>query len=73
MFGIQENGYDKKSVDDYISKLKNEIMEQKLSILEREQRYLDYKEKSDELENREKNLYKAVKALLVDKNESNKD
>ena len=63
MFDIQENGYDKKSVDEYISKLKNEIMQQKLSILEREQRYLDYKEKSDELENREKNLYKAVKAL----------
>lgn len=63
MFDIQENGYDKKSVDEYISKLKNEIMEQKLSILEREQKYLDYKDKSDELENRERNLYKAVKAL----------
>lgn len=63
MFATQENGYDKKSVDEYISRLKNEIMEQKLSILEREQKYLDYREKSAELENRERNLYRAVKAL----------
>ena len=63
MFQLQSNGYDRKSVDDYISKLKSEIMEQKLTMLENEQKYLDYKEKSSELENKERNLYKAVKAL----------
>lgn len=63
MFQTQLNGYDKKSVDEYISKLKNEIMEQKLSILDNEQKYLDYREKRAELETKEKNLYKAVKAF----------
>lgn len=63
MFQTQLNGYDKKSVDDYIAKLKNEIMEQKLTILDNEQKYLDYREKKSELESRERNLYKAVRAL----------
>lgn len=63
MFQNQENGYDRKSVDEYIAKLKNEIMEQKLSLLDNEQKYLDYREKLSELENREKNLYKAVAAF----------
>jgi len=63
MFETQYNGYDRKSVDEYISKLKNEIMEQKLSILDNEQKYMDYREKRAELETRERNLYKAVKAF----------
>ncbi len=63
MFETQYNGYDRKSVDEYIAKLKNEIMEQKLSILDNEQKYMDYREKRAELETRERNLYKAVKAF----------
>ena len=63
MFQTSYNGYDRKSVDEYIAKLKSEIMEQKLSILDNEQRYMDYREKQAELETKERNLYKAVKAL----------
>ena len=57
MFQTSYNGYDRKSVDEYIAKLKSEIMEQKLSILDNEQRYMDYREKQAELETKERNLY----------------
>jgi len=63
MFQTEYNGYDRKSVNEYIAKLKSEIMEQKLSILDNEQKYMDYREKRAELESRERNLYKAVRAF----------
>ena len=38
MFKSEFNGYDREEVDEYINKLKAEIMEQKLSILESEKK-----------------------------------
>ena len=44
MFSVESNGYSKEEVEKYISKLKSELMEKKLSLLDSEQRILDLKQ-----------------------------
>ena len=67
MFSYQNEGYNKDEVDKYIAKLKAEyeakLMEEKLKVLESENKLLDFKKKSYELENREKNIMSALDAF----------
>lgn len=64
MFSTEYNGYNKREVDSYISKLKAEqeaaLMEEKLKVLESEKKLLDYRSKSYELENRERSIMSAL-------------
>ena len=64
MFSTEYNGYSKTEVDRYIAKLKREheasLMEEKLKVLESEKRLLDFKNKSYDLESREKNIMSAL-------------
>ena len=63
MFAFEENGYNKSEVDLYIGKLKAELMEKKLSLLNSEQKVLDLTQKQEEVDNKERRILKAVKAL----------
>ena len=63
MFELEENGYNKNEVDVYISRLKAELMQKKLSLLSSEQKVLDLEQKQDEVEQKEKNLLKVLKAI----------
>lgn len=67
MFESEENGYNRAEVDKYIATLKaqheSKLMEEKLKVLESENRFLDYKKKNLDLENREKNIMSALDAF----------
>lgn len=63
MFRSEFNGYDRNEVDEYINKLKAEIMEQKLSILESERKCLDAQKQKEEIESKEKNILKAIQVF----------
>ena len=63
MFRSEFNGYDRDEVDEYINKLKAEIMEQKLSILESERKCLDAQKQKEEIESKEKNILKAIQVF----------
>lgn len=63
MFKSEFNGYDREEVDEYINKLKAEIMEQKLSILESEKKCLDAQKQREEVESKEKNILKAIQVF----------
>ncbi len=63
MFKNEFNGYDKEEVDEYIAKLKTEIMEQKLAILESEKKCLDAQKHKEEVEAKEKNILKAIQVF----------
>lgn len=63
MFSVEREGYSKEEVDAYISKLKQELMEKKLSLLDSEQKVLDLKQKRNEIETKEKTIIKALKSL----------
>ena len=60
MFSTEFNGYKKQEVDNYIASLKAEheksLMEERLKVLEAEKKMLDFKKKSDDVINREKNI-----------------
>ena len=63
MFAFEEQGYKKEEVDAYIAKLKAELVEKKLNLLNSEQKVLDLTKKQNEIDNKERNILKAVKAL----------
>lgn len=63
MFGFEEHGYNKNEVDEYISKLKAELIQKKLSILSSEQKVLDLQQKQNEIDLKEQNLLKVLKAI----------
>ena len=67
MFSTEFNGYKKKEVDEYISQMKADheraLMEEKLKVLESEKKLLDYKNKSVEIERREKNIMTALESF----------
>lgn len=63
MFSVEEHGYKKIEVDNYISKLKSELLEKKLSLLNSEQKVLDLTQKKNEIYQKEKSILKAVKVL----------
>lgn len=63
MFKSEFNGYDRDEVDQYIAKLKTEIMEQKLAILESEKKCFDAQKHREEVEAKEKNILKAIQVF----------
>ena len=63
MFKSEFNGYDREEVDEYIAKLKTELMEQKLAILETEKKCLDAQKHKEEVEAKEKNILKAIQVF----------
>ncbi len=60
MFKSELNGYNREEVDSYITKLKAELMEQKFNLLESN---LDVQKQREEVENKEKNILKALQAF----------
>ncbi len=77
MFSSEIYGYRKEEVDKYIDDLKSKhekaIMEEKLKVLEAEKRILETKAKLQEMELREKNVYKILDAFKKSQNEGNKN
>lgn len=77
MFTTQNNGYNMAEVDGYIAKLKAAheaaLMQEKLKVLESENKLLDFKKKSLELENREKNIMSALDAFKKVQDEGSKN
>ena len=67
MFSTEFNGYKKQEVDNYIASLKAEheksLMEERLKVLEAEKKMLDFKKKSDDVINREKNIMTALESF----------
>lgn len=67
MFSTEFNGYKKQEVDNYIASLKAEhekaLMEERLKVLEAEKKILDFKKKSDDVINREKNIMTALESF----------
>lgn len=77
MFSSEIYGYKKEEVDKYIDDLKSKhekaIMEEKLKVLEAEKRILETKSKLQEMELREKNVYKILDAFKKSQNEGNRN
>lgn len=67
MFSSEVYGYNKEEVDKYIAKLNAQheaaLMQEKLKVLDAQRALLDYKNKSYEIENREKNIMSALDAF----------
>ncbi len=63
MFKTQPNGYDCEEVDEYITRLKAEMLEQKFSLLEAEKRFYELQNKKDEVEAKEKSILKAIQVF----------
>ena len=63
MFSSEANGYNRKEVDDYITKLKAENLEQKFSLLEAEKKFLDMQGQKEEISAKEKNILKAIQVF----------
>lgn len=63
MFNSQINGYNREEVDRYITSLKAELMEQKLSLLESEKNRIDVQTTKKEVEDKERNILKALQAF----------
>ena len=63
MFTFEQQGYKREEVENYISKLKAELIQYKLGILKSEQKVLDLKQKEEELNEKENKINKAVKTL----------
>ncbi len=63
MFDSEQNGYNKNEVDEYITRLKAEMLEQKFSLLEAEKKYLDLQSQKAEVEAKEKSILKAIQVF----------
>lgn len=63
MFSGEFNGYNREEVDEYITRLKAEIMQQKFSLLESEKKRLDDQKQKEEVEAKEKNIMKAIQVF----------
>ena len=77
MFSTEFNGYKKKEVDEYIAHMKatheKALMEEKLKVLEAEKKILDYKNKSVEIERREKNIMTVLESFKRFQAEGNRN
>ncbi len=77
MFSSDIYGYNKAEVDKFISNLKAEhekaLMEEKLKVLEAERRILDVKSKTQEIENREKNILAVLESYKKAQAEGNRN
>ena len=66
MFSSEVYGYNKKEVDEYISRLKAEheraLMQEKLKILEAEKKILDIKKRTQEIETREQTILNVLES-----------
>lgn len=60
MFSVEYNGYNKKEVDEYLTKIKTKyertLMDEKLRVLEAEKKVYDLKKKNANAENLDKNI-----------------
>ncbi len=63
MFKNEFNGYNREEVDQYITRLKAELMQQKFSLLESEKKCLDAQKQKEEVETKEKNILKAIQVF----------
>lgn len=63
MFNSEPNGYNREEVDGYITRLKAELMQQKFSLLESEKKRLDAQQQREEVENKEKNILRAIQVF----------
>lgn len=63
MFSGEFNGYNREEVEEYITRLKAEILQQKFSLLESEKKRLDDQKKKEEIETKEKNILKAIQVF----------
>lgn len=75
MFSTEFNGYNKEEVDRYIAKLKAEheasLMEEKLKVLASEKKLLELKNKSSEIETKERSIMSALDAFKRFQDEGN--
>ncbi len=75
MFSSEFNGYKKEEVDKYLAKINAQyeasLMEEKLKVLAAERKLLDFKNKSYEIENRERNIMSALDAFRKYQDEGN--
>ena len=75
MFSKEINGYNKKEVEQYIDLLKTEherkLMDERIKLLEAEQKILNFKKKSEQFEKREKNIYAILESFKKMQEESN--
>ncbi len=69
MFSFETNGYSRKEVDDYISKIKNDLLEKKVCLLNSEERFLQLKQKNRAIEEKEKRLVQVL--LSIEKSQLN--
>lgn len=63
MFSGEFNGYNREEVDEYITRLKAEIMQQKFSLLESEKKRLDEQKQKEEVEAKERNILNAIQVF----------
>ena len=77
MFSTEFNGYKKKEVDEYIAQMRaaheKALMEEKLKVLEAEKKILDFKNKSVEIERREKNIMTVLESFKRFQAEGNRN
>ena len=77
MFSLELNGYNKKEVDNYLSKLKADyeqiLMEERLKLLEAEKKNFDMKKRYADVENREKKIVKALDSFQKMQSEGNRN
>ena len=77
MFSSEINGYKKQEVDQYLSNLKSShekaLMAEKLKVLEAEKKLLDLKNKSTEIEKREKNILSMLESFKRFQAEGNRN
>ena len=63
MFKSALDGYDKNEVDEYITQLKGELLEQKFSLLEAEKKSLALQNEREEIDAKEKSILHAIKVF----------
>lgn len=77
MFSLEANGYNKKEVDNYLSKTKAEyeriLMEERLKLLEAEKKIFDMKKKNSDIENREKKIIAVLESFQKMQTEGNRN
>ena len=60
MFASENNGYNRKEVDSYIAKMKESyekaLMEERLKVLDSEKKVMELRNKTEEIEERARNV-----------------
>lgn len=77
MFSPDINGYNRREVDEYISKLKSNyekmLMEEKLKVLETERKLMENNKRAQEVEAREKNIVSMLESFKKFQAEGNRN